>query len=174
MDLLKTCPLGAIRLTGLQHHLFNGNRAFQAVKVIVAVSVSAGFHQHKVLRPGRNSRFLPQFPGNSLQAVLSCLRCASGIFPCAGKTLFWSPAGQKDIALSIINPHTDHQPVLPFPPGCATAVDPSGSVAVLIVNIIPFHNIGLPKQIGFSIAQRARKGNGYSAFSKKLPAGNCQ
>ena len=141
MDLSVTGPLNPVGFTGQQHDLLHRDLPLQAVKIIKGVPVPGRFQQFKFLFPGPDTGFFKTLPGNGLAAGLPCLGGAAGIFPGAGKGLTLGPAGQKELAMSVIYPNTYNQSVFTGTPGGSPLVELTGPVTVFIINIIEFQGI---------------------------------
>ena len=165
MDLSIAGPLHCISLSGKQHNLLYRHLSFQTVKIIKGIPVTGGFQQFKLIFPGTDPGFLKKFPGNGLAAGLPSLGGTSGILPCAGKGFSFGPAGQKELATSVIYPNTYNQTVFAGMPGGSPSVDTPGQFAVFIVDIIEFQiSLLLSTFSKYSLAYGYPKGNTDSQY----------
>ena len=158
--LVHACPLDAVGLARQQDDLGQRRLALQAVEVEMGVAVPVGADVLELLLPCPDAGLLEEFPGDGDPAGLARLGGAAGIFPGAGKALALRPAGQQDVAPAVIDPHADHQTVLPRTPPGPPAMEPPGQIAAFVVNIIPFQAFHpLYTIIQVSIPQLEQKGN---------------
>jgi len=139
VDLAEAGPLDTVGLSRLQHDILDMDCALQAVKVVKGILIPVRIQQLEFILPGLDAGLLEQLPGNGLTAGLPCLGSAAGIFPGAGKALSLCPAGQQDMAPSVVDPDAYHKAVLSGTPGGAPLMDFPGEVPVFIVDIIKLH-----------------------------------
>ena len=141
--LLHACPLDTIGLTRKKDDFGQRCGPLDAVKIIMGIPVTIGTDEFKFIFFRFDARFLKEFPNNGLPAGLASLRGTSRIFPGAGKALARCPAGQEQVALTVVNPDADHKAVLPRLPAGTAAMNSAGKIAVFVVNIIKFHRVHL-------------------------------
>ena len=139
MNLLHAGPLNTIGFTGQQNDFGQRRGPLDAVEIIVGIPVPIGADELKLILLRLDTRLFKEFPGDSLAAGLSSLGCATGILPGACKTLARCPAGQQQIALSVVHPDTYHKAEFTRLPAASPAMNSAGQISVLVINIIKFH-----------------------------------
>ena len=165
-NLMHTGPLCIVCFAGQENDFLQRSLPLQAVEIKVGIAVTAGTQQFKLFFIGAEAGLFKQLPCDGLTAVFTCFGGTAGVFPCSREALSRRTAGQKQIALAVLDPDTDDQTVFSCFPAGSTAVNPTGQVPVFIVDIIKFQGVHLPRQSYFLILpQESGNGNSVSNFS---------
>ena len=122
-----------------QHDVLDGSAVFQAVEVEEGILVPAGAEKLEVLFVGPDAGLLKELPGDGLTARLTGLDGAAGIFPCTGETLLGRTPGQQDLALAVVDPNADDEPIFSLLPPGTPAMEPTGHIPLSVVDVIEFH-----------------------------------
>ena len=125
------------RLRSLQK-VRQGGFPLQAVMIVKGILIPDGAQEFKLRFLCPDAGLLKKLSDDGLTAGLPCLGGAAGVFPGACEALASGPAGQEDLAPSVVHPDTDHQSVFTGLPGGSPLMDPAGEIPVLIIDVIKF------------------------------------